>query len=290
MLLTIFTPTFNRAGTIPRTYQSLKMQSCMDFEWLIVDDGSTDETERIISLWKQENMLFPIRYVKQKNGGKHRAYNNGLQNARGELFFCVDSDDWLPLDSVEKIKSYNEKLKKDNLLAGVIGLKEYPDKRTIGKAFYGNMERASMYELELLGQQGERSIVFKTKIARQYPFPEETDEKFLPESVVYDRYENRYQFLVSNDTLTICEYQQNGLSSHPHTLMRLNPAGYKLYFSHRIDMTPSFVKRITYVLQYQAFRRMYNGELYEYNGKHKVLVKLLTPLGFIVEQYYKRGL
>ena len=211
MLLTIFTPTYNRAKTITRTYQSIKDQSCKDFEWIIVDDGSTDNTEVLVSSWLQQELDFPIRYIKQSNGGKYRAYNNGLRNAKGELFFCVDSDDWLPKDSVKQIKGHYDELISDKLLAGLIALKENSDKILIGKAFYGDIKRSSLYNLELLGQRGERSIVFKLDVAQQFPFPEETGEKFVPESVVYDRFEGRYQFLISNDILTTCEYQDEGL-------------------------------------------------------------------------------
>lgn len=287
MKLTIFTPTYNRASTIVRTYHSLQRQTCNDFEWLIVDDGSTDGTDNIVRPWINEVNKFSIRYIRQPNGGKYRAYNNGLSQAAGELFFCVDSDDWLPENAVERIVSHYESLMAENGIAGITALKEYPDGSLIGREYTCKIRRCSLYKLELLGEGGERSIVFKTALARLYPFPEETQEKFVTESVIYDRYEGKYEFLVSNDILTTCEYQQTGLSSNPRGLMLRNPAGYKLYFAQRIDLTPSFLERISYALRYHAFRRIYGGTAYSYRGKHKFLVSLLSPLSILMEAYYK---
>lgn len=287
-MITIFTPTYNRAATICRTYNSLVNQTCKDFEWLIVDDGSTDGTENLVRQWIIE-ADFPIRYIVQPNGGKYRAYNNGLKNAEGEFFFCVDSDDWLPVNAVELILSYAERLKDDDSLAGIIALKMFPDEKVIGQPYRRTGISTSLYDLELSGEGGERSLVFKTSVARMYPFPEETNEKFVTESVVYDCFHGKYEFVVSNDVLTVCEYQSDGLSSNPHALMLRNPAGYKLYFAQRIDMTPSLSTRIGYVLRYHAFRLLYGGTAYDYNGKYKLLVMMFAPLGVLAKFFYTRG-
>ncbi len=104
MMLTIFTPTYNRAKLLNDIFNSLEKQSCFDFEWLIIDDGSSDNTESVVMNFFHSSS-FPIRYIKKKNGGKHTAYNLALENARGKLFFCLDSDDYLPSNAVEKIKN-----------------------------------------------------------------------------------------------------------------------------------------------------------------------------------------
>lgn len=283
--ITIFTPTYNRVGTIERLYRSLKEQTCKKFEWLIVDDGSTDNTETLVQGWICEYKI-RIRYIKQSNGGKYRAYNNGLKHARGEFFFCVDSDDWLPINAVELILANSERLRNNDSLAGMIALKIYQDETVIGVPFKNEGMVTSLYELELCGEGGERSLVFKTGIAKKFPFPEEVNERFLGESVIYDRFYNKYKFLVSNNVLTICEYQSDGLSSNPRKLMLSNPAGYKLYFAQRIDMTTSFMERIAYILRYHAFKKLYGGKAYEYEGKHKLCVALLAPLGSIMKLLY----
>ncbi len=280
-MITIFTPTYNREKTIARTYDSLLRQTCRDFEWLVVDDGSTDQTEYVVHLWQQEKTI-PIRFIKQPNKGKYMAYNEGLRMAKGEFFMCVDSDDWMPEDAVEKILSYADTLRNDPRLAGVTALKEYPDHRIIGEPFRADIRRSRLYHLECIGQGGERSRVFKTAVAKLYPFPEDSGEKFMTESVIYDRFEDCYEFLVTNDILTTCEYQPDGLSSNPKRVMVNNPAGYKLYFAQRIDLATTLTARISYILKYHAFRFILGKPLYAYRGKHQLLTSALSPLGGIV--------
>lgn len=287
-MLTVFTPTYNRSVTIERTYKSLINQTCKDFEWLIVDDGSVDNTETLVQGWIKES-IFSIRYIKQANVGKYRAYNNGLKHAKGEFFFCVDSDDWLPVNAVELILSYTDKLRENESLAGIVALKMYQDESVIGRPFNKTDFSSSLYDLELCGEGGERSLVFKTAVARIFPFPEETNEKFVGESIVYDRFHGKYEFIVSNEILTTCEYQTDGLSSNTHSLMLNNPAGYKLYYAQRIDMAPLLVQRVAYILRYHAFRLLYGGPAYEYKGKHRLLVTMLSPLGVFVKLFYLRA-
>ena len=116
--ITVFTPTYNRAYIIENLYQSLRKQTYTDFEWLVVDDGSADNTQELFEGWQQEDNPFPIRYVKQENGGKCRAINHGLKLARGELFFTVDSDDYLTDDALEKILRWEAELPKDENFCG----------------------------------------------------------------------------------------------------------------------------------------------------------------------------
>lgn len=109
--ITLFTPTYNRGYIISRLYESIKRQTFRDFEWIIFDDGSTDDTENLVNIWKSENKDFPIIYIKGKNGGKCRATNRALEVARGEIFFTIDSDDYLTDDACEKINDWMESIR-----------------------------------------------------------------------------------------------------------------------------------------------------------------------------------
>ena len=122
MLVTIFTPTYNRAYRLTALYESLCSQTCKDFEWLIVDDGSSDNTEELVNGWINENKI-DIRYIKQQNGGKHRAINNGVKNARGILFFIVDSDDILPDNSIDRVAVHYKMIEGKSEFGGLCGLK-----------------------------------------------------------------------------------------------------------------------------------------------------------------------
>lgn len=291
-LITVFTPTYNRANTIGRLFDSLCRQTADGFEWLVVDDGSTDCTPALIADF-QQRASFPIVYRRKKNGGKHSAYNEALSLARGDIFFTVDSDDWLPDGSIKKIAGYAPQLlqKTEKTPSGIIALKCLPDHKIIGCRYPEGHEPCSAYRLECEGYGGERSIVLLTSVARRYPFDIIPGERFLGECTVYDRIGKTHSLIVSNDILTICEYQPDGLSSNPHKLMVNNPGGFKLYFRQRIDMARTFRERVGYILRYHAFRKLFKGShpSADYHGKHIVLVKLLSPLGRITARYYKKS-
>ena len=110
-LITIFTPAYNRAYTIHRCYESLKRQTCKDFEWMVIDDGSTDNTRELIEKWITETNEFPIRYIYQENQGMHGAHNTAYENINTELNVCIDSDDFMPDDAVELIVNFWEENK-----------------------------------------------------------------------------------------------------------------------------------------------------------------------------------
>lgn len=273
-----------------RTFESLCHQSDKDFEWLIIDDGSTDNTEAAVKAFISE-ADFPVHYHKKENGGKYTAYNVALDLAQGELFFTLDSDDWLPEDSISIIKSLSVRLMADDTLAGILALKEFPDGKIIGRLYPQELDFDSLVNLEVSGNGGERSLVFKTEVARAYPFPLIQGEKFVGESVVYDRIGARYNFLVSNDVLTICEYQNDGLSSNIYRLFVCNPSGYVLYYSQRIDLPYPKIKRFEYAIKYNAFRflsRKNERFKYKYTGKHRLLIALTLPIGLLAAGYYKK--
>ena len=288
MLITVFTPTYNRVHTINRTFESLCNQSTRNFEWLIIDDGSTDNTEEKV---KEFITLadFPIKYIKKENGGKHTAYNMAVKEANGKLFFTVDSDDWLPDDSLNFIESNVDILFKNENLAGIIALKAFSDNNIIGVSYPENRFICSLEDLEKNHLNGERTIILKTDIAKAFPFPIILGEKYMGESVIYNEIGKRYKFEIFNKILTVCEYQQDGLTQNIAKLLVKNPIGYMLYESQRIDLSVGLRKRILSCLRYHGFRRLSNREVsneYKYLGNHNALVLLTSPLGRIIAKYY----
>ena len=288
MLLTVFTPTYNRANTLRRTFESLCCQKFKDFEWIIVDDGSTDDTEDLVHQFINE-AHFPIKYIRQEHGGKHRAYNRAIGIAEGELFFTVDSDDWLTDDSLSIIAENQDRLRGNGLVGGIIALKKKPDAGIYGNHFPQAVMEATLEDLEAAGCGGERSFVLKTEIARRYPFPEFDGEDFVTESVVFDRIGSDWSFLAVDKSLTICEYQAGGLSSGIYKQLWNNPTGFMVYHSQRTDMALSWRKVIKHALRYQAFRRIapYNAQWSVYRGRHGALVALVAPSGFLGKIYYR---
>lgn len=231
--ITVFTPTYNRAYIIENLYHSLQRQTFRDFEWLVIDDGSSDNTEEIFQNWIQNENAFPIRYYKQPNGGKCRAINHALDLAEGELFFTVDSDDYLTDDALEKIVLWESQLPEEKKFCGVAGnLGISPDK-TPNTLFH-----TEYYDGTLLDRysevDGERAIVFYTAIHQRYKYPVFNEEKFMTEAVVYNRMaHDGYKMRFYNDIIWIYEYREDGLTKSGHSLFLNNPRGYCLWLKEK---------------------------------------------------------
>lgn len=213
MLITVFTPTYNRAYRLHVLYESLRMQNFRDFEWLIVDDGSTDNTEALVNHWKMEGNL-NIRYIKQPNGGKHRAINQGVGKANGILFFIVDSDDVLTTDSLYQISIHYDLIKDRQHIGGLCGLKAYYDGKPVGnKPYFGILECTNFeidYKYKLKGDMAE---VFYTSVLKEFPFPEIEGEKFCPEILIWNRISTKYKIHYFSENIYLCEYLEDGLTS-----------------------------------------------------------------------------
>ena len=188
MLITIFTPTYNRRQLIERLYQSLLSQTAKNFEWIVVDDGSTDNTEKYFSELLSKSQPFPIRYIKQPNGGKHRAINHGVQLANGELFFTVDSDDYLTKDAVEKVIKWAKSLDNSHKWAGVAGLRGDYNLNIIGErnnlSYYIDAKNTERRQNNL---QGDKPEIYFTEILKKFPFPEIPGENFISEEIVSNK-------------------------------------------------------------------------------------------------------
>ncbi len=287
MLVTIFTPTYNRKKLILRLYNSIVRQTDKNFEWIIVDDGSNDGTDDIVKRWINKGDV-NIKYFYQNNHGKHSALNFGVQKAKGEMFFCVDSDDYLIEDAISILrKTYTSQ--KDDSIAGIVALKSYINGEIIGQHMPNNLLYANTYELsDVYKCGGDKSMIYRTDILKQYPYPVIDNEKFITECVVFDQIAKKYKMFLLDTSLTVCEYQDNGLTSNIVKIMINNPTGYKIYYSQRIDLSISFKSRLGYALRYCIFDNISKDRENNYTGKHKLLVILLKPFGYVGKYYYYR--
>lgn len=212
---TIFTPTYNRGYILEGLYNDLKKQTYKDFEWLIVDDGSTDNTKELVEKFKLENIL-NIRYIYKENGGKHTAINVGVKEAKGELFFIVDSDDGLVFDSIEVVNREWEKIENKSEFCGVVGLcQRKEDGQTLGTEIPNDKTICHFADLYYkFGVKGDKTIVFVTDILKKYPFPERKGINFLPESVVWYEISKYYKVTCINKHMIIREYLEDGLTKN----------------------------------------------------------------------------
>ena len=233
--ITVFTPTYNRAYIIEQLYRSLQRQTFTNFEWLVIDDGSMDDTEEIFKRWIQEKNNFSIRYYKQQNGGKCRAINHALDLAKGELFFTVDSDDYLTDDALEKVVKWENDISVKEKFCGIAGNLGTATDRTPNTIFEGEF-----YEGTLLDRyhcvDGERAIIFYTDIHRKYKYPEFAGENFMTEAVVYNRMANDgYKMRFYNDIIWIYEYRDDGLTKSGSKLFLNNPHGYGFWLREKAE-------------------------------------------------------
>ena len=193
-VFTVFTPTFNRAHTLHRVYESLKAQTYRDFEWLIVDDGSTDNTRKLVEQWQQEN-LFPIRYLYQENSGKHIAFNRGVREAKGELFLTFDSDDSCVPQALERFKYHWDSIPEDKKekFSAVTALCINQEGEQIGNSFPFEVTDSDSIEIRTkYGVVGEKWGFQRTEVLKMFPFPEIPGEKFITEGIVWNRLSRQY--------------------------------------------------------------------------------------------------
>lgn len=233
MKITVFTPTYNRAYIIENLYRSLQRQTCTDFEWLVIDDGSSDNTGDLFAAWQREDNPFPIRYYRQDNGGKHRAINYGLALATGELFFTVDSDDYLTNDALAKITQWTAALPVGEKYCGIAGNLGTSPQQTSNHLFTAPFFDGTA--LDRYGAvDGERAMVFFTDIHRKYLYPSFPGEKFMTEAVTWNRMaHDGYKIRFFNDIIWIYEYLEDGLTNKGARLFLSNPNGYLLWLREK---------------------------------------------------------
>jgi glycosyltransferase involved in cell wall biosynthesis len=240
---TVFTPTFNRIHTLPRVYKSLVEQTFKDFEWVVVDDGSTDGTREYITDLAG-TAAFPIRYFYQPNGGKHRAHNRGVMEARGELFAILDSDDWYESDALERFWFHwtNIPEKDRPMFNGVTALIADNDGNIIGSRFPKDIIDSDAIDIRSVhGVTGDKRGVICTHILRNNPYPEIDGEKFVPDALVWNRIARQYQTRFINEILSYSEYLGGGYTAFSARIRILSPIGSSLYYqefvNHNTDLS-----------------------------------------------------
>lgn len=251
MILTIFTPAFNRAHTLPRTYKSLCNQTCKDFEWLIVDDGSTDNTSDLVKGWISEGII-PIRYIYQENQGMHGAHNTAYRNIYTELNTCIDSDDYMPNDAVEKIVSFWLENGRESY-SGLVGLDITEDGKVIGTPFPDNQKTVRVGEFYEKGGSGDKKLVYRTDIIKSVPeYPVFKGEKYIGLAYKYLLVEQKYEMLVMNEPLVVVEYQEDGSSNNMYRQYWKNPNGWVFYRKFEMKVSRSLKRKCKVCVHYVA--------------------------------------
>jgi len=237
-MITVFTPTYNRAYIIGKLFESLKAQTVKNFEWLVINDGGSDDTSELFKRFMSEDNGFPIIYREVENGGKHRAINKAVQMAGGEGFFTVDSDDWLLPDAMEKAEKWFDMIADKEGYAAVSGFKGYSENDPIGGfgTFEGEFVDATYLERDKYNLMLDKAEIYKTEILKKYPFPEFEGEKFITEAVVWNSIgKDGYKIRWFNEVISIGEYLEDGLTKNANCRILASPLGY----SYHLDILES---------------------------------------------------
>lgn len=283
--LTIFTPTYNRAYTLPKCYESLKKQSNMDFEWLIIDDGSNDNTQDLVQNWIAEKKVL-IRYFYQENQGMHGAHNRAYDLIETELNMCIDSDDYIPIDAVEKIitfwtKSGNEKY------AGIVGLDASPIGEIIGTKLPEDIRESTLSNLYGKHKvKGDKKLVYRSDLTKKTPrYPIFPGEKYCPLSYKYILIDQEYPLLLMNQILCYVEYLPDGSSMNIINQYKKNPKGFAFFRKTAMEFAPTYKERFRESIHYVSSSILMRNHKFLFDSPNKLTTLLATPFGIILYGY-----
>jgi glycosyltransferase involved in cell wall biosynthesis len=287
--ITIFTPTYNRAYTLHKCYDSLKRQTCKDFIWLIIDDGSTDNTKKLVDRWIGEN-AFDIRYHFQENQGMSGAHNTAYELIDTELNVCIDSDDFMTDDAVEKIVDFWNKNRNANA-AGIAALNIYTDGQVIGTKFPEQIKSSTLFDLyNRHGIKGDKKLVYRTELTKQYPYPVYEGEKYVGLDYKYKKIDLNYKLLMLNEALCVVEYMEDGSSRNMLYQYRRNPKGWAFYRIENMKNPNIGLKyKFKECVHYVASSLMLKNRCFLKEVPYKFLTILAVPIGILLYGYIIRN-
>ena len=281
--LTVFTPAYNRAHTLPRTYESLLKQDCKDFIWLIVDDGSLDHTLDLVQNWQKRENGFEIRYIYKENGGMHTAHNVAYDNIDTELNICIDSDDCLAIGAVRKIlEKWNEVKKLDN--AGLIGLDSDLKGNLIGQGFHKGITETTLSGYYASGGSGDKKLVYRTEVIKKYPpYPVFEGERYVALAYKYRLIDQDYKLAVIDEILCNVEYQEDGHSTGMWKEYLRSPKGFAIWRKICMKYPESKKRLIIDCIHYCSSSLIAKNKLFIKESPKKLLTFLCIPAGIILK-------
>lgn len=286
--LTVFTPTYNRAHTLGRGYEALKRQTSKDFCWLIIDDGSTDNTHELVEGWIKEGLV-PIEYYYKENGGMHTAHNEAYRHIDSELAVCIDSDDYMTDDGVELIISRWRKFGKERF-AGMIGLDIFEDGYVVGTCFPKGLTECKTFELApKYGVVCDKKYVYRSDVIKKYlPYPEIEGERYGTVNWLYQVIDHDYDMLCSNDRYCVVEYQPDGLSVNIFNQMKQSPRTRAIECNYHMKYQGYFIDRFKKSIQYVVCAILSKNKRFINEASSKFLVVAALPFGIGYYFYLKK--
>ncbi|MCR2802502.1 glycosyltransferase family 2 protein [Paenibacillus soyae] len=287
-MLTVFTPTYNRAYCLGQLYESLKRQTNKGFKWLIVDDGSTDNTRELVERWISEGIV-SIRYIKQENQGMHGAHNTAYEHIDTELNVCIDSDDYMPDKAVETIIDFWSRNRREDV-SGFVALDAYKDGRIIGTKLPENLKQSTLFDLyQTHGVTGDKKLVYRSSLTREFPYPLFQDERYVGLAYKYYKLDERYPLLLLNEVLCVVEYMEDGSSRNMLKQYVRNPKGFAFY---RVALMESPLASLTFkykqAIHYVSSCMLSKNIKWLSESPRKWLTLAAAPPGFLLYWYIRR--
>lgn len=283
--LTVFTPSYNRAYTLNKCYESLKRQTSQDFIWLIIDDGSSDNTKELVDKWIKEDKI-NIKYIYQKNQGMHGAHNTAYENIDTELNVCIDSDDYMTDDAVENIISFWHENKRDDI-AGIMGLDTYENGDVIGDEFPDDLKESTYWDIyHKYKLKGDKKLVYRSDLTKKYTYPLFEGEKYVGLGYKYAKLDEDYKLLVMNKKLCVVEYMQDGSTKNIMKQYRNNPKGFA--FIRKEDMknpNANIIFKLKSCIHYVSSSFISKNKSFVKESPCKFLTVISIVPGFILYKY-----
>lgn len=289
-LLTIFTPTYNRKDLLSRCYESLRKQTSNNFEWLIIDDGSTDGTIDYVDRWINERNKFNIRYIYQQNQGMHGAHNTAYENINTELNTCLDSDDYMPKDAVEKICDFWDK-NRSIKYAGFAALDAFEDGKIIGTELPTDIKSSTLFDLYNKNKvKGDKKLIYRSDLTRKYPYPLFEGERYVGLAYKYYKIDKEYELLLMNEVVCIVEYQQDGSTNNMLRQYIKNPRGFAFYRKENLkNKQGNLIYRLKENIHYVSSSIISRNKEFINESPSKVLTILAIPIGFLLYLYIRKN-
>ncbi len=284
--LGIITTTYNRDYCIHQVYESLKRQDCKDFMWLVIDDGSTDNTKKIIQKFIDEGII-EIKYIYHDNMGMTASRNVAYENIKTEINTIIDSDDWLEDGAVKRIIDFWYE-NKNETIAGIIALNKKTDGDTIGGKLPKGINQCTLTDLhEKYKCKGDKKLIYRSDISKKYPYPRFEGEKVFPASYKFRLIDLEYEMLLMNEAVCIVDINESGLSFNVFEQYAKNANGFAFYRNEmmRISKNPLYI--VKEAIHYISSSKFANNEYYIRDASRKVYVILCLPFGLLLHYYIK---
>lgn len=283
-ILTIFTPTYNRAFCLHLCYESLKHQTDRNFKWLIVDDGSTDNTRDLVESWIDEDII-SIKYINQQNQGMHGAHNTAYENCDTLLNVCIDSDDYMTDNAVEKIVSFWKEYGEEKY-SGIIAINITKEGNIIGTSLPLNKKDTTLKGYYFNGGKGDKKLIYRTDIMKKYPsYPVLKEEKYFGLDYKYILADQEYTLLILNEAVCVVEYMQDGSSMNIINQFKKNPKGFATYRRLIMNYSPTYKRKFIENIHYVSSSIIAKNLKFLKESPCKLTTFLAIPFGTLLYLY-----